>query len=118
MKKVNHTNDATRRILHFLIFDVGALAYRHNVLPIPVPGGGARPGGKSGVPDIVSILPPVGQFLGIELKKGRDKLRPTQEGFHTTARKLGAIIIVASGNDSDEIFNSFLNQWNQLNLQI
>lgn len=113
IKKVNQTNVATRRIIEFLTFSVGAFAWRHNVLPVPIPGGGGfRSGSKAGVPDILAILPSYGRFLGVEVKKGKDRLRPEQEGFHTQARKLGAIIILASGNDADEIFNSFLTQFN------
>lgn len=110
-KKVSETNVATRRIIGFLTFDVGALAWRNNVLPIPLAGGGFRPGSKKGVTDVLAILPPVGRMLGVELKKGKDRLRPEQEGFHTQARKLGAMIIVAIGNDNEEMFNSFLEQF-------
>ena len=113
IKKINQTNVATKRIIEFLTFSVRAFAWRHNVLPVPIPGGGGfRPGSKAGVPDVLCILPSDGRFLGVEIKKGKDKLRPEQEGFHTQARKLGAIIIVAKGEDSDEIFNSFLTQFN------
>jgi len=113
-KKVSQTNDATRRIIDFLTFSSGAFVWRHNVLPIPVVGGGLRPGGKKGVPDIIGILSNNGRFIGVEIKKGKDRLRPEQEGFHLTARKLGAVIIVAKGNDADEIYNSFMEQWKQI----
>lgn len=101
------TNETTRDILKFL-FTVGVFAWRHNVLPIPLPGGGFRPGGKSGIPDIIGVLPDGGRFFGCEIKTGRDKLRPEQEGFHTTARKLGAVILVVKD------FNDFLEQWNTI----
>lgn len=82
-------------------------------MPIPVAGGGFRPGSKSGIPDIMGILPDKwgfhgGTTLGIEIKTGRDKLRPEQIGFHFTARKLGAVIMVVKD------FNDFLSQWNEL----
>jgi hypothetical protein len=110
-KKINQTNVATRRIIEYLTFSAGAFVWRQNVLPIPIVGGGFRSGGKKGVPDIIGILPRTGRFIGVETKKGRDKVNEEQEGFHTQARKLGAVIIVAQGNDADEIFNSFLEQW-------
>lgn len=114
VKKINQTNVATRRIIEFLTFSAGAFVWRQNVLPIPMLGGGFRPGGKKGVPDIIGILPGAGRFIGVETKKGRDRVNEEQEGFHTQARKLGAMIIVAQGNDSDEIFDSFLSQFNKL----
>lgn len=113
-KKASQTNDATRRIIEFLTFGAGAFVWRHNILPIPLQGGGYRPGSKAGVPDIIGILSNNGRFIGVEIKKGKDRLRPEQEGFHLTARKLGAIIIIAKGKDSDEIFNSFMEQWKQI----
>lgn len=114
-KKKSPTNETTRRILNFL-FSVGVFAWRENVLPIPLVGGrGFRPGSKSGKPDIVGILPSLwgsslykGRFLGVEVKTGRDRLRPEQEGFHFTARKLGAVILVVKD------FNDFKQQWEQL----
>lgn len=113
-KKTSPTNETTRRILNFL-FNVGAFAWRNNVLPIPLPGGGYRPGSKSGVPDIIGILPAFrgglgykGTFIGVEVKTGRDKLRPEQEGFHFTARKLGAVILVVKD------FDDFKQQWDNL----
>lgn len=114
-KKKSLTNETTQRILTFL-FHAGVFAWRENVLPIPLPGGrGFRPGSKSGKPDIVGILPALwgssmyqGRFLGVEIKTGRDRLRPEQEGFHTQARKLGAVILVVKD------FNDFIKQWEQL----
>lgn len=113
-KKKSPTNETTRRILNFL-FSQGVFAWRENVLPVPLANGGYRPGSKSGKPDVVGILPALwgdtmfqGKFLGVEVKTGKDRLRPEQEGFHFTARKLGAIIFVIKD------FEDFLKQWNQL----
>ena len=114
MKQKSPTNETTRRILNFL-FAQGVFAWRHNVLPIPIPGGGLRPGSKSGVPDIIGVSSALwgdlcyqGKFIGVEIKTGKDRLRPEQEGFHHTARKLGAIILVVKD------FEDFLKQWNNL----
>lgn len=109
------TNDTTRQILKFL-FDQGVFAYRNSV------GGGAASYtkqngeitnrfiqfGKSGSPDIIAITPPDGRFLGIEVKTGRDRLRPAQEGFITNARRMGAEVLIVKD------FNHFLEQWKQL----
>lgn len=107
------TNETTRDILKFL-FASGVFAWRHNVLPIPMDGGRFRPGGKTGIPDIIGVLCPDlweqsgGKFIGVEIKTGRDRLRPEQIGFHTTARKLGAVIMVVKD------YEDFLQQWTQL----
>jgi len=107
------TNETTAQILKFLTFDIRAFVWRNNVLPVPLPGGGYRPGSKLGVPDIIGILPEWGEmaggtFIGIEVKTGKDKVRPEQEGFHSTARKLGAIILIV------KTYEDFLQQWEQL----
>lgn len=119
------TNEATQRILNFLL-RAGVKAWRHNVLPIPDKSGRLRPGSKNGVPDVLGIYggrqfvyksssgAGAGIFLGVEIKKGRDRIRASQEGFHLEARKLGAIIITAAGDTVEEIFNSFLEQWKQI----
>lgn len=122
-KKKSPTNEATGRILKFL-YDAGVYAWRQNVLPIPLPNGGFRPASKSGQPDIMGIYggrgvgrdggnAAQGRFIGVEIKRGADRLRPEQEGFHFTARKLGGYIFVAVGKTADEIFNDFLRQWTQ-----
>lgn len=107
------TNETTSQILKFLTLDIGAFVWRQNVLPVPLPGGGFRPGSKLGVPDIIGILPKIGNmaggtFIGVEVKTGKDKVRPEQEGFHFTAKKLGAIILIVKD------FKDFETQWQQL----
>lgn len=107
------TNETTAQILKFLTVNIRAFVWRNNVLPVPLPGGGFRPGSKLGVPDIIGILPQIGKmaggsFIGVEVKTGKDKVRPEQEGFHFTAQKLGAIILVVKD------FNDFKLQWEQL----
>ena len=103
---MSQTNDTTRSILNFLFLS-RVFAWRANVLPIPVLGGGFRPGGKAGTPDILGILPNTGRFLGVEVKTGRDRLRPEQIGFHKNARDAGALILVVKD------FEDFLTQWKQ-----
>ena len=67
-----------------------------------------RPSGKAGLPDIMGILQPRGRLLGIEVKTGKDRLRPEQIGFHANARAAGALILVVKDYDD------FINQWNNL----
>lgn len=100
----DRTLDTTRKILQFL-FNEGVFAWRHNVLPVPLVGGGFRPGGKSGVPDIIGISPAGGRFISVEVKTGRDRLRPEQDGFIRQARALGALMFIVSD------FDDFLMQW-------
>ena len=102
---MSKTNDTTKSILNFL-FAAGIFSWRQNVLPIPIVGGGFRPGGKSGQPDIVGILPNHGKYLGVEIKSGKDKLSDVQIGFHKQARNAGALILVVKD------FQDFLIQWN------
>lgn len=55
---------------------------------------GFRPGGLPGQPDICAIFPPVGKYVGIEVKCGSDRLRGEQIGFHANARRMGAVVLV------------------------
>ena len=97
MVKQSPTNELTNRILNDLFYRK-IFAWRHNSAPIPVTKGrsviGFRSGGKSGQPDIVGILHPLGRYFGIEIKVGKDKLRETQISFHLQAEKSGALIFV------------------------
>ena len=86
------TNEITRLILNDL-FKRQIFAWRQNTMPIPLPNGGFRPAAKTGLPDIMAILPG-GKFLGLEIKTNRDRLRPEQEGFIANARRMGADVLV------------------------
>lgn len=101
-QKTNVTNDLTQRILKHL-YSVGIYCWRQNSLPIPVVRGGVfsgfRPASKTGVPDILAILPPFGRLLCIEIKTGRDRLRPEQIGFHKSAALMGAVVLVVKDWD-------------------
>jgi hypothetical protein len=91
------TNILTQKILEHL-YSVGVYSWRQNVLPIPVVRGGVvtgfRSGGKSGLPDIMGVLPPRGKLLCVEIKTGRDRLRPEQIGFHASVRRMGGAVLV------------------------
>lgn len=119
-KNESPTNTTTRLILNRL-FGFGVFAWRHNTLPVPIFRAGIptgfRSGSKQGLPDIMGIVPPgvlaplrdrYGIPLWVEVKTGRDSLRPEQLGAHATARKMGAIVLVVK----DE--QDFLKQWNDL----
>lgn len=109
------TNETTKKILEDL-YRRDVFAWRQNTGGIPIHGKGGiegfRPGGKRGIPDILGIQSTVcrecgtkGVFVGVEIKTGKDKLRPEQVGFHETARKLGAKILVVKD------FEDFKDKW-------
>lgn len=101
------TDDTTRNILKFF-FDAGIYSYRQNSMGIPLSGGGFRAGAKTGLPDIVAILPPNGKHLGCEIKTGNDRLRPEQRGTLENITRMGGVAMVVKD------FEDFINQWNQL----
>lgn len=108
---MKQTDETTAKVLDFL-FRRGIFAWRSNVAPIPIHRNGMvvgfRSGGKSGTPDITGILPRGGRFLGIEVKTGKDRLRPAQHGFHANARRMGAAILVVKD------FDDFVEQFNRV----
>lgn len=102
------TAETTRRILDFLV-RAGVFAKRVNVIGVPLFREGAvagfRPSTMVGFPDILAVLPPVGRCLGVEIKTGKDRLRPEQEGVHHQLRKVGAVVMVVKD------FEDFCGQW-------
>lgn len=105
MVKTLSSNQLTSKILKFL-FSRGVFAWRQNTQgTFDTRRGVYRPAPKTGVPDICAILPPDGQFLGIEIKIGRDKLRPEQIGFQKSLHHVGSRYIVA--RDYDKFIEEF-----------
>ena len=107
--KQSPTNEATQLILNFL-FKKGIYAKRHGVT------GFSRDNHfyQAGVPggsDIFAWLPPHCIFLGIELKRGHDKLRPEQEGFIKNIQLMGGGVIVARGESANDMFADFQEQF-------
>jgi hypothetical protein len=98
------TNETTREILKHL-YSLGVFAWRQNTLPIPLPGGGFRPAAKTGLPDVIAILPPRGRFCAIEVKTGRDRLRPEQEGFLANVEHMGGLTMVVK--DFEDFVDKF-----------
>lgn len=97
-QKLTAREQTARTILEICDFLLvqGILARRINVLPIPLPTGGYRPSTMRGMPDVMGIMPATGRSICIEVKTGRDKLRPEQVAFLNAARQLGAKVIVAT----------------------
>lgn len=55
--------------------------------------------GAAGSPDIVVVLPPHGQLLGIEVKDGRGSLSATQKAFRDALEAVGGLYLVARSLD-------------------
>lgn len=112
-KKKSPTNETTRRILNFLLYQ-GVFAWRNNTVGVPLRRGGEiigfRSAGKKGVSDILGVYSCMGRglFLAIEVKTGKDRLSPEQEGFLATVNKLGGVGLVVKN------YEDFLEQWNQI----
>lgn len=90
------------------LFSKGIFAWREDDTGIPTSSGRLRPGGKKGKPDIISILPSSGRFLGIEVKTGKDKLRPEQQGFKINVEKMGGLYLEVKS------FTDFLDKFPQI----
>lgn len=104
-------NELTKQILNFLFLE-GVFAWRNSV--------GAASGtyvtkdgevkqrfmrmGLPGSSDIIGIMPG-GKFLAVEVKVGRDRLRPEQEGFLENVRRLGGTALVV------KTYEEFLELW-------
>src|SRR6185436_6043614 len=105
---MTQTNETTTLILDFLLHRK-ILAWRQNVLPIPITRQGQlvgyRPGSKAGLPDILAILPPSGRTLLIEVKTGKDQLRPVQIAFLEQSRSCGAMVLMVK--DYDDLLAQF-----------
>lgn len=63
---------------------------------------------KKGVSDILAIIPPNGQLCAIEVKIGRDTMRPEQIGFFKNIEHVGGLTFIAKD------FTSFQSWWNKV----
>lgn len=98
------TNDLTRFILDDL-FSRGIWAWREDTVGIPLQGGGFRPAGKKGKPDVMGYCPS-GRGLCIEVKTGKDRLRPEQVGFQANCQRFNVFFLVV--HDKDDYSNQLL----------
>lgn len=105
------TADTIQRILAFF-FTEGIYAKRVNVVGIPIHGVGGivgfRPSTMVGFPDILAIRGPGGSVLCVEVKTGKDRLRPEQEGTHQQIRRVGGVVLVVKD------FADFKRQYDEL----
>jgi hypothetical protein len=104
-KMPSKANDLTRQILLFL-YRNNVYAWRQNTGGVFDPSSGRfRTAPKKGVSDILGILP-TGRLIAVEVKVGKDKLRPEQEGFLANIAHNNGVAIVARE------FDSFCNDYN------
>jgi len=83
----------TNQIIGF-IFQQGGYAWRNNSVGIwDAKKGAYRAGAKKGVSDILACWR--GYLIAIEVKIGRDRLRPEQEGFLLNINHVGGRAFVA-----------------------
>ena len=88
--------------------EAGVFCWRQNNMPVYDPalnngyGGYRSHGGLKGVPDIICII--AGQFVGIEIKAGKDRLSPEQIHFKKRCeRNGGKYLIVRDIKDVDSL---------------
>ena len=109
------TNETTRLILNYL-FEHRIFAKRHGVSSGPAQytdkHGNTKQryvhAGITGGADIFGWLPPHARGFGIEIKAGRDRLRPEQIGFQRNLELMGGIYLVVHN------FEDFVDQWQKI----
>ncbi len=94
----------------------GLLFWRQNSGLIPVPTGRRTKAGRpvfrmvklgtEGLPDIIAVLPPTGQFIGLEVKSATGRLREAQERFRDQLQASGGVYhVVRSVEDTERILH-------------
>ena len=97
MKKVNHSNLLTQKILSHL-FKSGAFAWRANTTGVWDQARGLyRSSPKKGVSDILGCFH--GRFLAIEVKSPTDHLSPEQEGFQRSVEHVQGVAFMVKSFD-------------------
>lgn len=88
-------NELTNKIIDFL-YQQGVYSWRQNSGGVfDSKKGIYRLGSKKGVSDILGLLLPAGRLLAVEVKIGKDRLSPEQEGFLKNIEHFGGLVFVA-----------------------
>lgn len=104
------TNELTQQILNYLFLH-GVYAWRANSTGIfDAASGKWRASAKKGVSDILGCYR--GKFIAIEIKTGKDKLRPEQIGFLKSIDDHGGVAMVVKE------FNEFKDIWESLSSRL
>lgn len=87
-------NELTKQILEYLL-ERNVFAWRQNTGGVFDPRTGRfRTAAKKGISDILGILPN-GVVIAVEVKWGKDRLSPEQEGFLACIKRQNGIAMVA-----------------------
>lgn len=78
-----------REIIEYLQL-MNCLVYRNNTGAKKV-GGRLIRFGEPGAPDIIAIVPPLGRYVGLEVKRDKKKLSTEQRYYQNRVRELGGI---------------------------
>jgi hypothetical protein len=108
------TNNITKAVINFLI-SRGHFAFRVNTHGVQsADGTWKRSGSEKGVADVLACMRREGAsglFFAFEIKRGRDKMRKTQESFKVNVETSGGTyIVVKTYSDflawyTDSVFN-------------
>ena len=101
---MSKSNELTQQIIRH-IFDNGGFSYRSNTTGIFDPTRGIyRASAKKGVSDVIGVIR--GRFIAVEVKIGKDRLSPEQEGFILSVNYAGGYACVV--HDFEEFLENFL----------
>lgn len=91
--------DLTNKIIDFL-YRQGVYSWRNSSVGVfDKKLGGYRTAPKKGVADILACVPPTGRLVAIEIKIGKDRLSPEQEGFLVNISHVGGLSVVIKTYD-------------------
>ena len=103
---MSKANDLTHQIIKH-IFEWGGFAWRSNTVGIFDPTRKIyRTAAKKGVSDVIGVIR--GRFLAVEVKIGKDRLSPEQEGFILSVRHAGGNAFVV------HTFDEFKREWDNI----
>lgn len=99
---MSSTNETTQKILNFFFMN-RIFAWRNNTSGIFDRRSNVyRASQKTGVADILAVLPPSGRLCAVEVKTGRDYLKPEQKGFKRNVESMGALAFVVNSFEDFE----------------
>ena len=103
LRDMSRASELTNQIIDH-VYRCGGYAWRANSVGIYDEKKGVhRAGAKKGVSDVLACYR--GVLVAVEVKMGRDRLRPEQEGFIANIRHVGGRAFVAKD------FDSFREEW-------
>lgn len=98
---MTRTNAITRSIITRLQLD-GHVAWRSNTGGVFDPRTGrfrTIAKGSAGIGDVVAVLRPTGRHLEVEVKQGKDELRPSQITHGHAVRRAGGVHVTVHSTD-------------------